>query len=119
MFVHWLKSLFGRRSTPVPPILMRVAEPDGGAPPLLDVQTRWLPSGRTRERSLRTADGLCVLHWLPEDDVVEITVRSTRGMAVVEHHVSDSGGPVIPVQLLTSESVAASTKGRDPVSNVC
>ena len=116
MFVRWLKSLFGR-SSPTPPILLRVAEPDGDAPPLLDVETRWMPSGRTLARSVRTADGLCVLHWLADDDRVEITVRSTMGMAVLDHHRSESHGQATRVQLL-STGVSAPSEVLESASSV-
>ena len=97
--VRWLKRLFVRASHPTPPILLRVAEPDGSAPALLDVEMRWLPTERVMERSVRTADGLCVLHWRAHDNAVEITVRSAHGAGSIVLHRASSDGAVEAVQL--------------------
>ncbi len=48
---------------------------------------------------------------------MEITVRSTLGMAVVEHHRAESRGQAIGVQLLTTEPCAPA-KMVDFVSSV-
>lgn len=98
MLVRWWKSFFGRER-PTLPVLLRVTDVDGAAPPLLDVETRWRPSGRRLERSLRTADGLAVVHWLASEDEVELTVRSVLGIATVTVPRLESRGRTIAVRL--------------------
>ncbi|MCA9610210.1 MAG: hypothetical protein H6719_35410 [Sandaracinaceae bacterium] len=103
MPVRWLKGLLSRER-PTPPILLRVVDADGEAPFLLDVSLRWSPSNRCLDRSLRTADGLAVVHWLGEEDEVELTVRSSIGSAVLTVTRAESVGRTIPVELSSAEA---------------
>lgn len=98
MLVRFLKSLWGR-ARPTPPILLRVTDPSGAPPPVLDVETRWRPSGQRGERSVRTADGLALVPWLAEQEEVELVVRGAHGTATVTVLRASAGGPTLPVRL--------------------
>ena len=50
---------------------------------MLDIEAHWLPSGRRVDRSVRTAEGLCVVHWRGEERAVELHVRGVSGEARV------------------------------------
>lgn len=99
MLVRWWKSLWGRER-PTLPVLLRVTDVDGANPVVLDVESRWLPSGRRLERSLRTADGLTAIHWLGEQDEVQLTVRSALGVATLTVPRAASRGRTFPIQLV-------------------
>jgi len=76
-----------------------VKEPDGDAPLVLDVESRWAPGGHRIDRSVRTADGLAVVHWLGDQDEVELTVRSALGQATLTVHRQESNGRTFDLQL--------------------
>ena len=111
MLVRWWKSLWGRER-PTLPVLLRVTDVDGAAPPVLDVESRWMPSGRRLERSLRTADGLTAIHWLGEQDAVEITLRSALGAATLRVAREASRGRTLPVQLARDAETGSEPPGR-------
>ncbi|MEQ8891494.1 MAG: hypothetical protein RLO52_25515 [Sandaracinaceae bacterium] len=74
--------------------------PGGSPASAVDVRARWLPSGRTTERSHRTADGLCVVSWMGDEERVELTLRSEVGGAALElHRDRPDGGRVRDVAL--------------------
>ncbi|MGE0792166.1 MAG: hypothetical protein AB7S26_41220 [Sandaracinaceae bacterium] len=72
--MEWFKRLWVR-DTPDSPLLLRVTEPGGGAPIVLDIEAKWLTSGREIARTIRTADGLCVVPWFSGEEAVELLVR--------------------------------------------
>lgn len=73
--MRWLRKLWGGEAPPPTPVLLRVTDPEGQTPLVLDIEARWLPSGRRVDRSVRTAEGLCVVHWRGEEEAVELHVR--------------------------------------------
>lgn len=77
--MRWLKKLWSKEAAPPAPVLLRVTDARGKTPPVLDVEARWLPSGRVIARSVRTADGLCVVHWRGDEDSVELRLRGVAG----------------------------------------
>jgi len=99
MVVRWLTKLWSRERPPTPPILLRVKEPDGDAPAVLDIESRWAPGGHRIDRSVRTADGLAVVHWLGEQDEVELTVRSTLGQTTLTVRKEESQGRTFDLRL--------------------
>ncbi|MEZ4339251.1 MAG: hypothetical protein R3B82_21735 [Sandaracinaceae bacterium] len=97
--MRWWKSLWTREG-PTLPVLLRVTDVDGVPPVVLDVESCWQPSGRRFERSLRTADGLTAIHWLGEQEEVELTVRSALGVARLRVPRAASRGRTFPIQLV-------------------
>lgn len=81
--MRWLRKLWGREAPPPTPVLLRVTDAEGETPPVLDIEAHWLPSGRRVGRSVRTAEGLCVVHWRGEEQSVELVLRSVSGEARV------------------------------------
>ncbi len=81
--VRWLKRLFSE-APPPPPVLLRVAEPSGAPAPIVDVAVTWFPSRLEGARTHRTAQGLCVIPWLGDEERARIAVRTGSGEAVLE-----------------------------------
>ena len=61
--------------------MLRVLDSRGTTPPLLDLEMRWYPSERRVARSVRTAEGLCVVHWRGDEAEVALVVRGAEGEA--------------------------------------
>lgn len=81
--MRWLKRLF-TEAPPPPPVLLRVADPTGAPAPVVDVEVTWFPSRLEGARRHRTAQGLCVIPWLRDEERARIAVRTERGEAVLE-----------------------------------
>jgi hypothetical protein len=76
----WLTSLFKDRS-PVPPVMVRVraraAEGMKAAPPSeVRVEAVFYPSGKRLASRAKDAQGLCMVHWIPDSDRAELVVRA-------------------------------------------
>lgn len=116
MVVRWLTKLWSRERPPTPPVLLRVKEPDGDAPVVLDVESRWAPGGHRIDRSVRTADGLAVVHWLGEQAEVELTVRSALGQATLTVRKEESRGRTFDVRLAHLDAAAIDERLRSSAS---
>lgn len=107
--MRWFRRLLGSEGgAPPSPVLLRVQAPCGSPAAAVDVRARWLPSGRTTQRSHRTADGLCVVSWMGDEERVELTLRcELGGAAALElHRDRPDGGRVRDVALDASARVA-------------
>jgi hypothetical protein len=65
-------------------MLLRVAEPSGDLPSVLDVEVTWMPSGARVARRHRPAHGLCVIPWLGREERAHLAIRSASGEARME-----------------------------------
>ncbi len=104
--MRWLKSWFGAGPPPTP-VLLRVLDAAGRPPPVLDIETRWAPSGRRAERTVRTAEGLCVVHWVGDEDEVELRIRGVDAEARLSvQRARRDGGRVREVRLTPAPAPA-------------
>ena len=79
VMLGWLTSLFKDRS-PVPPVMVRVRTRGAGAsaapPSEVRVEAVFYPSGKRLASRAKDAQGLCLVHWIPDSDRAELVVRA-------------------------------------------
>ncbi len=85
--------LFGG-SAPTHPILLRVRSARG-APQTVEVEATWLPKGSRTQRSVVTAEGLCLVPWASGSQRVALALRADGASASVELTIDDARDGVV------------------------
>ncbi len=84
MLLDWLQKTLSLRSNPTFPALLRVRNPNGKPVDQVRISGVFTPGGNLLEKTLTTANGLCMVEWPARARKLKISIVAGDSSAQIE-----------------------------------